>query len=135
MALGLVLALALGAGGGRAAAYHSATWYEGADGWARARRQQRTEGVPIVVYFRADWCPHCRVLDEILEDREVDARLRRVIKVRIDPEDGDDEQDLFSEEFGAQGFPALFLVSRNGTRRQLSTGSAERLLAQLPPAG
>ena len=128
----IALAALLAAGADHAAAYLSSTWYEGADGWAQARRQQRAHGVPILVYFRAEWCPHCHALDELLDEREVDARLRQVIKVRIDPEDGDEEERLFSDDFGAQGFPALFLVSGNGSRRQLSYGSAERLLAQLP---
>ena len=120
------------AGVHRAAAYSSSTWYEGADGWAQAQRQQRAHGAPIFVYFRAEWCPHCHALDEILEEREVDRRLRQVIKVRIDPDDGEEEASLFSDEFGASGFPALFLVSRNGSRRRVSYGSADRLLAQLP---
>jgi thiol:disulfide interchange protein len=130
----LALAVTVVAGIHRAAAYSSSTWYEGADGWAQARRQQRAHGVPILVYFRADWCPHCRTLDEMLEEHAVERRLRQVIKVRIDPEDGEEESELFSDEFGARGFPSLFLVSRSGARRQLSYGSAKRLLAQLPPA-
>jgi thiol-disulfide isomerase/thioredoxin len=127
VAMAIVLAVTQGA-----AAYLSSTWYEGADGWAQARRQQRAHDVPILVYFRAEWCPHCHALDEMLEERDVERRLRQVIKVRIDPEDGEEEEELFSEEFGAQGFPALFLVSRSGGRRRLSYGSAERLLSQLP---
>jgi len=135
MARRAIVALALlvtVVGAHRAAAYSSSTWYQGADGWAQARRQQRATGAPIFVYFRAEWCPHCRALDEMLEERAVERRLRQVIRVRIDPEDGDEESELFSDEFGAQGFPSLFLVSRTGARRQLSYGSAERLLAQLP---
>ena len=130
--MAIVLAVTQLAGVRGAAAYLSSTWYEGAGGWAQARRQQRAHDVPILVYFRADWCPHCHALDEMLEERDVERRLRQVIKVRIDPEDGEDEEELFSEEFGAQGFPSLFLVSRSGARRQLSYGSAERLLSQLP---
>lgn len=132
----LVLAAALGpvAGGDRAAAYLSSTWYEGADGWVQARRQQRAHGVPILVYFRAEWCPHCHALDDMLEERAVERRLHAVIKVRIDPEDGDEEESLFKDDFGAQGFPALFLVSRSGARRRLAYGSAERLLSQLSAA-
>ena len=132
--LALALAVTLVAGAQDAAAYSSATWYEGADGWAQARRQQRVHGVPIFVYFRAEWCPQCHALDETLEDPEVEARLRQVIKVRIEPEDGDEEQSLFNDDFGAHAFPTVFLVSRSGARRQLSCGSAERLLAQLPAA-
>jgi thiol:disulfide interchange protein len=129
---GLAFALVLGIGGGRAAAYSSSTWYEGAGGWAQARRQQRTHGVPILVYFRADWCAQCHALDETLEEPDVERRLRQVIKVRIDPDDGDEEQALFNEDFGGHSFPMLFLVSRNGARRQLAHGSTERLLKQLP---
>ena len=135
MAMAIVLAVTQLAGVQGAAAYLSSTWYEGADGWAQARRQQRAHDVPILVYFRAEWCPHCHALDEMLEERDVERRLRQVIKVRIDPEDGEEEEELFSEEFGAQGFPALFLVSRSGARRQLSYGSADRLLSQLPSEG
>lgn len=133
--LALAVAVVLAAAIPRdAAAYDSATWYEGAEGWDRALRQQRAHRVPILVYFRVDWCPHCHALDELLEDDEVYARLRHVIKVRIDPEDGDDEQELFAGEFGARGFPALFLV-RDGSRRRLSASrTAEDLLAQLPGA-
>jgi thiol:disulfide interchange protein len=130
----LAVAYMLVAGAGHAAAYSSSTWYEGADGWAQARRQQRTHGVPIFVYFRAEWCAQCHALDERLEDPEVEARLRRVIKVRIEPDDGDEEQSLFNDDFGAHAYPTLFLVSGNGRRRQLSYGSVERLLAQLPAA-
>ena len=127
VALLLLLACSARAGG-----YSSSTWDEGAGGGAQARRQQRTHGVPILVYFRADWCPHCRTLDEMLEEREVASRLREFIKVEIDPDDGDAEERLMSDDFGAQGFPALFLVTRDGSRRRLSHNSPERLLAQLP---
>lgn len=130
----LTLVAMLAAGARHAAAYLSSTWYEGADGWDQARRQQKVHGAPIFVYFRAEWCPQCHALDEILEGREVESRLRHVIKVRIDPDDGDDEQTLFNEDFGSHAFPSVFLVSRTGARRKLSHGSAERLLEQLPAA-
>jgi thiol:disulfide interchange protein len=128
----LTLIVALVGGARHAVAYSSSTWYEGAGGWAQARRQQRTHGVPILVYFRADWCAQCHALDETLEEPDVERRLRQVIKVRIDPDDGDEEQALFNEDFGGHSFPMLFLVSRNGARRQLAHGSTERLLKQLP---
>src|SRR5262245_8388167 len=92
VAMAIVLATLHLAHVARAGAYLSSTWYEGADGWAQARRQQRAHGVPILVYFRAEWCPHCHALDEMLEEREVYSRLRRVIKVRIDPDDGEEEE-------------------------------------------
>ena len=128
VALGLALALAPG----RAAAYSSSTWYEGADGWDQARRAQKANGVPILLYFTADWCAPCHALDEVLDEREVRERLRGLIKVRIAPDDGEDEEALFVEEFAGHSFPTLFLVSPSGKRRRLSHGPADHLLRQLP---
>ena len=68
MARRAIVALALivtVVGAHRAAAYSSSTWYQGADGWAQARRQQRATGALIFVYFRAEWCPHCRRQNEM----------------------------------------------------------------------
>jgi thiol:disulfide interchange protein len=106
LVLGLVLALAHGP----AAAYDSS---------------------PIFLYFTADWCAPCHALDEVLEEREVRERLRELIKVRIAPDDGDEEEEIFVEEFGGHSFPTLFLVSPSGKRRRLSHGR-ESLLRQLP---
>ena len=128
----LVLVLAAALAPGRAAAYTSSTWYEGADGWAQARRAQKTHGVPIFLFFTADWCAPCYALEEVLEEPEVRERLRGLIKVRIAPDDGDEEHEIFAEEFGGHSFPTLFLVSPGGKRRRLSHGSAEYLLRQLP---
>jgi len=50
-----------------AQAYYSATWYEDAAGYEKALRDQRIHHVPIFVYFRVDWCPHCRAFDDLAE--------------------------------------------------------------------
>jgi thiol:disulfide interchange protein len=128
----LVVGLALTLAPGGAAAYSSSTWYEGADGWAQAQRAQKAHGVPIFLYFTADWCAPCHALDDVLEERAVRERLRGLIKVRIAPDDGDEEEEIFIDEFGGHSFPTLFLVSPEGTRRRLSHGPAEYLLRQLP---
>jgi thiol:disulfide interchange protein len=130
--VGLALALALTAGTGRASAYSSSTWYDGADGWARARRAQKTYGVPIFLFFTAEWCAPCHALEDVLEEPRVRERLRGLIKVRIEPDDGDEEQDIFTEDFGGSSFPMLFLVSPGGAHRRISAGTSERLLRQLP---
>jgi hypothetical protein len=52
--------------------------------------------------------------------------------VRIAPDDGDEEDEIFHEDFGGNSFPTLFLLSPGGGRRRISAGSAERLLRQLP---
>jgi thiol:disulfide interchange protein len=129
--VGVTLVVILGAAA-RASAYSSSTWYEGADGWAQARRAQKTHGVPIFLFFTAEWCAPCHALEEVLEEPEVRERLRGLIKVRIEPDDGEEEEELFTEGFGGNSFPTLFLVSPGGARRRISAGSAERLLRQLP---
>ena len=132
MAAGVVLALVLGVGVASASAYSSSTWYEGADGWAQARRAQKTHGVPIFLFFTAEWCVPCHAFEEVLEEPEVRERMRGLIKVRIAPDDGEEEDEIFHEDFGGNSFPTLFLVSPGGARRRISAGSAERLLRQLP---
>jgi len=116
-------------------AYYSSTWYEDADGYGKALRQQHSAHVPVLVYFRVDWCPHCRALDELLDEHEVRTRTNQVIKVRINPEHGEREKALFKEQYGASGYPAVFLLGEGGASTRLSNaGPPERFLRQLPAA-
>src|SRR5438874_2491771 len=86
-----------------------ASWYEDAAGYEYALRRQRSDHAPVLVYFRTDWCPHCRALDGLLDSPEVRARLGDYLKVRINPEHGTAERRLFEKEYGSRGYPALFL--------------------------
>jgi glutaredoxin len=113
-------------------AYNSSTWYEDAGGFEQALRQQRALHAPVLVYFRVDWCPHCRTLDQMLERYEVRSRLNELIKVRINPEHGDAEKQLF-QTGGSGGYPSLFLRREGGGATQLHVGgSPEQFLAQFP---
>jgi hypothetical protein len=109
-------------------AYNSSTWYEDAGGFEQALRQQRALHAPVLVYFRVDWCPHCRALDQMLETYEVRSRLNELIKVRINPA----EKQLF-QTAGSGGYPSLFLRAEGGGATQLRVGrSPEQFLAQFP---
>ena len=57
------------------------SWYDDAQGYQYALRRQRSDRSPVLVYFRTDWCPHCRALDALLDSREVSSRLRDYLKV------------------------------------------------------
>src|SRR6058998_3793051 len=111
---GIVVGMALsGAGTKVAQAYYSSTWYEDAAGYDQAVRDQRAHHAPIFVYFRVDWCPHCRAFDEIAEAYEVRSKLNGLIKVRINPEHGAAEKAL-QARYGSTGYPALFVQPDGG---------------------
>jgi thiol:disulfide interchange protein len=110
----------------------SSTWYEDASGYAEAIRQQKVLHAPMLVYFRTDWCPHCRAFDQLLDDPKVRSQVDPYIKVRINPEHGKSEKEIFEEQFGAMGFPALFFQdSETATPERISAkGPADRFVAQ-----
>jgi len=115
-----------------ARAHLSSSWYEDASGYEEAVRQQKVLHAPMLVYFRTDWCPHCRAFDQLLEDPKVRSQLGPYIKVRVNPEHGKAEKELFEERFGAMGFPALFFQgSEMATPARISAkGPADRFVAQ-----
>ena len=107
------------------------SWYEDAAGYEYALRRQRSDHVPVLVYFRTDWCPHCRALDALLDSHDVRSRLGDYLKVRINPEHGTAERRLFEKEYGSRGYPALFLRADGRGAARLSTGGpAAQFLTQ-----
>lgn len=99
----------------------SRSWHTGAEGYARAEREQADTGAPLLVYFYTDWCPYCRRLDDtLLASARVDGFLgERAVKVRVNPESGAAERAL-AQRYGIGGYPSLFLVAPAGTREPFS---------------
>lgn len=84
-------------------------WLYGAAGYTRAIELQRELNVPLVVYFYTDWCPYCRALDnDYLPTTPVKDYLRGVVKVRINPEQGQAERAL-AQRYGVRGYPSFFI--------------------------
>jgi thiol:disulfide interchange protein len=76
-----------------------------------ALTEARDGGHPMLVYFYADWCPYCRELqNQVLDSEPVNAYFRGVVKVRINAEDGSDEESL-ARTYGAVKIPSLFILS------------------------
>jgi thiol-disulfide isomerase/thioredoxin len=98
-------------------------WAEGARGFRSASNEQRASGCPMLLYFGTDWCPYCKQFDRaILSDSGVNGAIAPAVKVRIDPDKGDDERAL-ATKFGVHGYPTLLLVARDGaTPVRLPTG-------------
>ena len=87
-------------------------WLRGAPGYERALQLQRELGVPLVVYFYADWCPYCRDLDsQYLPALPVQEFLKGVVKVRINPEHGRPERKI-ADQFGVTGYPSFFVIRK-----------------------
>ena len=70
------------------------------------------EGKPTVVLFYADWCPHCQNFAPTFKNLSKDRKLNKKYNfVRINSESPDARVKM--EEFGVEGFPALFLFEPN----------------------
>lgn len=133
LVVGTVFLVALGGAGTKMAqAYYSSTWYEDAAGYEQAVREQRAHHAPIFIYFRVDWCPHCRAFDQMAEAYEVRSKLNELIKVRINPEHGDAEKAL-QGRYGSSSYPALFVQPDGGAPGPISAkGPSAHFVAQLP---
>lgn len=87
------------------------------------------EGRPSLVYFTADWCVSCRVIErEVFEDREVQARLGEVSLIKVDVTKTDAAARSLMEAFGVVGPPTMIFLDDQarepaGTRIVGETGA------------
>lgn len=108
-------------------------WLHGSAGYERALELQRELNVPLVVYFYTDWCPYCHALDnDYLPTAPVQQYLRRVVKVRINPEHGPAEREI-AKRYGVRGYPSFFIM-RNPAAQPLDVHPFRRGGKHLTPA-
>lgn len=85
-------------------------WYSGAHEYPKAEAEQRNLRVPLVVYFYTDWCRYCKKFEQdLLKSAEVSQFMNSVIKVRVNPEVGPDDQAL-ADRYGVTRYPSIFVV-------------------------
>ena len=89
--------------------YDSNTWYYDYRGYNKALELSKKHGVPVFIYFQADWCKYCRKLEkELFNTSGGKSILSKVIKVKITPENGQAE-DRFFKNLGGKGYPTIFI--------------------------
>ena len=81
-----------------------------ASSYREALRLSGTLGMPVLIVFRADWCPHCKKLEnEKLPDHKVADRMLNYILVKIDVDrKGKSELD---KTFGVSGCPSFLITN------------------------
>jgi thiol:disulfide interchange protein len=89
-------------------------WYLGASGYDGAELERQAARANLVVYFQRRRCDPCRRFEhEVLGAPEVKSFLAEVVKVRVDPDDGDREQKL-AKRFGVTTLPAVAVIPQRG---------------------
>ena len=93
----------------------SSSWFEGAEGLGRAKKEQEYANVPMIIYYRVDWCPYCQRMDQdIINSSSVREFLANVVKVRVNPESSPDDAEL-ARSMGVSGYPSVFVVPHPGS--------------------
>lgn len=101
-------------GGARAAAVpqdYSETVVTDEAGLRQATTLASQSGRPSLVYFTADWCVSCKVIErEVFEDPEVRARLGQVSLIKVDVTKTDAEARSLMEAFAVVGPPTMIFL-------------------------
>jgi hypothetical protein len=104
-------------------------WYIGANGYDGADLERQSARATLLVYFQKRSCEECRKFErEVLGAPEVRAFLAGVVKVRVDPGDGDREQRL-ARRFGVERLPALAVIPQRGPSHLVPLERGKALLS------
>jgi len=91
-------------------------------------------GPPAIVYFGTDWCRYCKFVERtILPDPEIRAAMAPFLKVRVNPDDGGDEDDI-AKLLHVSGYPTLYVVRNNQLKRFELYDTSNGKIRPLPTA-
>jgi thiol:disulfide interchange protein len=96
-------------------------WSQDAPGYKHVMDEQKRTHSPVLVYFYAEWCPHCQELNaKVMNNKRVDHYLYRLPHVKIAPDHGMPEKQLESR-YDVKGYPTLFVVEEDGSKKPVET--------------
>ncbi|WP_298745849.1 protein-disulfide reductase DsbD [uncultured Brevundimonas sp.] len=110
-------------GGARAAALpnYAETVVTDEAGLREATALASRSGRPSLVYFTADWCVSCKVIErEVFDDPEVRARLGEVSLIKVDVTRADAGARSLMEDFAVVGPPTMIFLDA-GAREPAAT--------------
>ena len=112
-------------------------WYEGASGYEAAIAEHRSSGTPVMVYFHADWCGYCTLLeDDVLSTSAFQRRYdSTLLKVRVNPEKSSAERSLATDN-RVGGYPWIIIINSDQTSDPIVGygGDKENFYARLDEA-
>jgi thiol:disulfide interchange protein len=107
-------------------------WYLGANGFDGAELERQSARAAMLVYFQRKQCDECRRFErEVLDAQSVRQFLQGLVKVRVDPDDGDRERRLM-QRYEVASVPGVVVVSLQGPPRVLpkaALAAPSRLIA------
>lgn len=113
------------------------TWFEGASGYEEAIAEHRSSGKPVMLYFHADWCGYCTLLErDIFSTGTFQRRYRStLLKVRINPEKSSEEASLATDN-RVKGYPWIVVITADRTSDPIAGygGDKERFYRTLDEA-
>lgn len=80
---------------------------------ALAEAKQKNQ--PVFIDFRADWCSVCKDLERnVFPQPAITSLLQRMVPVKIDATDPNDEVTALLETYGIVGLPTLIILNSDG---------------------
>ena len=87
--------------------YTNEKWYSGHSGYNEAMKVSDQNETPALIYMHTDWCQYCKKFEsELLTNYDVNTSLAKFVKIKINPENSDQDKQLYKKLKG-KGYPTI----------------------------
>ena len=85
-------------------------WQNGMYEFDKAMKAAKGSEEPLVLLFHVEWCGWCKKLKaQALDDSQLQADLKAIKKIAINPEKSIEAKQLFSDTYQLTGFPTVLV--------------------------